>query len=78
MHTKIVVYTTPSCPHCTSAKRFFRERGIPFKEYDVSKDQRAADMMVKKSKQMGVPVIEVGNQIVVGFDRSKLNRLLNV
>lgn len=78
MHKKIVVYSTPSCPHCSSAKRYFKELGIEFKEYDVSKNQSAAEKMVKKTGQMGVPVIEIGNQIVVGFNRNRIDKMLNL
>jgi len=78
MHKKIVIYSTPSCPHCTSAKRYFKELGIPFKNYDVSKDRSAAEKMVKKTGQMGVPVIEIGNQLMVGFNRGRIDRMLGV
>ncbi|MCK5737461.1 MAG: glutathione S-transferase N-terminal domain-containing protein, partial [Spirochaetaceae bacterium] len=52
----ITIYTTPSCGYCTVAKNYFKENRVPFTEYDVSRDQRRADEMVKKSGQMGVPV----------------------
>lgn len=77
-HTKITVYSTPTCPHCKRAKRFFKELGLNFKDYDVSKDKRAAEKMVKKTGQMGVPVIEIGNKAMVGFDQNKIKRLLGV
>ncbi|HPE40439.1 MAG TPA: glutaredoxin family protein [Bacteroidales bacterium] len=78
MHKRIVIYSTPSCPHCTSAKRYFKELGIPFKIYDVSKDRNAAEKMVKKTGQMGVPVIEIGNQVMVGFNRDRIDKMLDV
>ncbi|ABR30419.1 glutaredoxin [Thermosipho melanesiensis] len=77
-HVKIVIYTTPTCPYCRKAKQYFKQLGFKFKEYDVSKDQKAAERMYKKSKQLGVPVIEIGNQVIVGFDKAKIDRLLNV
>jgi len=76
--TKIIVYSTPSCPHCTSAKKYFKELGFSFKDIDVSKDQRAADLMVKKTHQMGVPVIEIGNQIIIGFDKQRIKKVLEI
>jgi len=76
MEKKITIYTTPSCPYCTTAKQYFRQMGLSFQEKDVSKDQRAAQMMVQKTGQMGVPVIEIGSDYVVGFDKAKINRYL--
>lgn len=75
---KIIVYSTPSCPWCNAVKRYFRERGIRFYDVDVSKDRKAAEEMVRKSGQMGVPVIDINGHIVVGFDRNKIDRLLGL
>jgi glutaredoxin-like YruB-family protein len=75
---KIKIYSTPACPHCKAAKNYFKSLGIPFEDVDVSKDQREAEKMVQKTHQYGVPVIEVGNQIVIGFDRNKIDRILGV
>lgn len=77
-HTKITIYSTPSCPHCKRAKRYFKELGLQFKDYDVSKDKRAAEKMIKKTGQMGVPVIEIGSKTIVGFDQNKIKRLLGI
>jgi len=77
-HIKIAIYTTSRCPWCKKAKRYFKELGIPFKEYNVEKDQKAAERMVRKTGQMGVPVIEIGNQTIVGFDKTKIERLLGI
>ncbi|HPZ18665.1 MAG TPA: Uxx-star family glutaredoxin-like (seleno)protein, partial [Fervidobacterium sp.] len=63
---RIKIYTTPTCPWCKKAKEYFKQRGLSYTEIDVSKDQRAAEEMVRKSGQMGVPVIEIGSQIIVG------------
>lgn len=75
---RVIVYSTPSCPWCNAAKRYFRERGIRFYDVDVSKDRKAAEEMVRKSGQMGVPVIDINGHIVVGFDRAKIDRLLGL
>jgi len=60
------------------AKKYLRQRGIRFKDVDVSRDPAAARDMVRRSKQQGVPVIDVGGKIIVGFDRPKLDRLLGI
>ncbi len=77
-HVKIKIYTTPTCPWCRRAKEYFKQMGLPFTELDVSKDPRAAEEMVRKSGQMGVPVIEIGSNIIVGFDKAKIDRLLGI
>jgi glutaredoxin-like YruB-family protein len=75
---KVKIYSTPACPHCKAAKNYFKSLGIPFEDVDVSRDQREAERMVQKTHQYGVPVIELGNQIVIGFDRNKIDRILGV
>jgi len=72
----VTVYTTPTCPYCHRVKDFLNQRGVGFTEYDVSVDRAAADEMIGKSGQMGVPVIIVDDQVVVGFDRARLEQLL--
>ncbi len=72
----VVVYTTPTCPYCTQAKAFLAQRGVRFVEKDVSRDPVAAQEMIRLSKQRGVPVITVDGQVVVGFDRGRLEQLL--
>ena len=74
---EVKIYTTPTCGYCQMAKKYLTERGIKFIEYDVSKDQTAADEMVNLSGQMGVPVIVVDGKIVIGFDRPKLEQLIS-
>ncbi len=72
----ISIYTTPTCGYCTVAKKYFRDNRIPFTEYDVSKDKRRAEEMVKKSGQMGVPVIDINGHIIVGFNKNEIERSL--
>lgn len=74
---EVEVYTTRACPYCTMAKEFLSQRGVPFKEYDVAADSQAAYRMIRLSGQRGVPVITVGDQVVVGFDRPRLEQLLS-
>lgn len=72
----VVIYTTPSCGFCQLAKSYFREKNIDFTEYDVSRDQAKAEEMVRKSGQFGVPVIEINGKLIVGFNRSEIEKAL--
>jgi glutaredoxin 3 len=72
----ITLYSTPSCTYCRKAKDYFRENNVPFSEYDVSRDQRRADEMVRKSGQMGVPVIDINGRIIVGFNQPEIDKAL--
>jgi glutaredoxin 3 len=72
----ITVYSTPSCGYCNKAKAYFRGKRIAFTEIDVSRDQRKAEEMVRKSGQMGVPVIDIHGKIIVGFNESEIERAL--
>lgn len=78
MAKSVIVYGTPTCPWCIRAKQFLKENKITFLDQDVSVDQALADQMVKKSGQMGVPVLDIDGQIVVGFDQGKIKQLLNL
>ncbi|MCX8025672.1 MAG: glutaredoxin family protein [Thermanaerothrix sp.] len=75
---RVIVFSTPNCPFCNMAKRYLRERGIKFRDVDVSRDAAAARDMVRRSGQQGVPVIDINGQIVIGFDRPKIDRLLGL
>lgn len=75
---KVIMFTTPSCSFCNSAKRYFREKNIKFKEVDVSRDHKAAQDMQRRAGTTGVPVILVNNRPIVGFDKPKINRMLNI
>lgn len=75
---RVIVFSTPSCTYCNMAKKYFREKGVKFKDVDVSKDMAAARDMVRRSGQQGVPVIDIGGKIVVGFDRPKINKYLEI
>lgn len=77
-YPRIILFTTPTCSYCRVAKKYLRERGVPFKDVDVSKDPIAARDMVRRSGQQGVPVIDIGGKIVVGFDRPKIDQLLGL
>lgn len=72
----ITLYTTPTCSFCKKAKKFFKDNRIPFREYDIAKDQRRADEMVRKSGQMGVPVIDIHGRVIVGFNEPEIAKAL--
>ncbi|MCF7929034.1 MAG: glutathione S-transferase N-terminal domain-containing protein [Spirochaetales bacterium] len=72
----VSLYTTPTCSYCRKAKQYFRENRISFKEYNVAKDLRRADEMMKKSGQMGVPVIDIHGKVIVGFNQSEIEKAL--
>ena len=74
----VKVYSTPSCPWCHKAKEFLTEKKIPFKDIDVASDAAARNYMIKKSGQMGVPVIEIDGAMIVGFDRPAISKKLGI
>jgi glutaredoxin 3 len=73
----VVVYTAPACGFCHQVKAYLRQRGIPFTEHDVSRDRAAAMQMIQLSGQQGVPVVVIDGQVVVGFDRPRIDQLLS-
>jgi glutaredoxin-like YruB-family protein len=75
---RVIVFSTPTCSFCNMAKKYFRERGIRFKDVDVSRDSAAARDMLRRSGQSGVPVIDINGKIVVGFDRPKIDKYLGL
>ncbi|MCL4829798.1 MAG: NrdH-redoxin [Caldilinea sp.] len=75
---KVIVFSTPTCSFCNAAKSYFRQKGVKFRDVDVSKDAAAARDMVRRSGQQGVPVIDIGGKLVIGFDRPKINQLLGI
>lgn len=74
---KVTIYTTPTCVYCKMSKAFFKEHNIAYEEKDVLSDIKAREEMVQKSGQLGVPVIDIDGQIVIGFDQETLKELLN-
>jgi glutaredoxin 3 len=75
---KVKIYTTPTCVYCKMAKEFFRNNGVGYEEFDVVSDLKAREEMVAKSHQLGVPVIDIDGEIIVGFDRDHLARALGI
>lgn len=74
----IKVFSTPTCPYCVTLKEFLKQKGFQFEDIDVSKDEKSLEEMVKKSSQMGVPVVDIDGQIVIGFDKRKIVELLKI
>ena len=74
---KVVIYSTPTCPYCKRAKDYFTQKGIPYTDYNVAEDREKTKEMIQKSKQMGVPVIIVDGEVLVGFNQAKLDSLLS-
>jgi glutaredoxin 3 len=72
----VKVYSTPTCPYCRMAKSFLEEHAVTFDNVDVSIDAAGRDEMMKRSGQMGVPVIDVDGEIVIGFDKERLESLV--
>ncbi|MCD4671893.1 MAG: glutathione S-transferase N-terminal domain-containing protein [Anaerolineaceae bacterium] len=75
---RVILFSTPSCSFCRTAKRYLKQQKIKFREVDVSRDQSAARDMVRRSGQSGVPVIDIGGKIIVGFNRPKIDKLLGI
>jgi glutaredoxin-like YruB-family protein len=75
---KIKIYSAPNCPWCQLAKEFLSEHQIPFEDIDVSQNEAALNEMISKTNQMGVPVIDIDGQIIIGFDKNRLMELLNL
>jgi len=74
--SKVLVFSTSSCSWCRRAKRYLKERGVPFKEINVERDADAAREIVRKTGQTGVPVIKIGSRWIVGFDKEQIDREL--
>ncbi len=74
----VTVYSTPTCPYCKLAKKFLTEHDVKFTDIDVSEDGAKAQEMIKKTGQMGVPVVEIGDEIIIGYDEKKLRKALKI
>ena len=78
MDKKVKVYSTTTCPFCIRVKQFLKENNIAFEDIDVGGNQVAAEEMIKKSGQMGVPVIDINGEIIIGFDKDKIKQALEL
>lgn len=78
MATSVKIYTTPTCMYCKMAKEFFQEHNVAYEEHDVTTDEAARNLMIEKTGQMGVPVIDIDGEYVVGYDKDRLSALLTI
>ena len=74
----VKVYSTPTCPYCIKVKQFLDKSGVEYENIDVSGDQDKAQEMITKSGQMGVPVVDIEGDIIVGFDKDKISEALGL
>ena len=74
----VKVYSTPTCPYCVALKNFLKENNIDFEDIDVSQDDKAREEIIKKTGQMGVPIVDIDGEIIIGFDKEKISRLLKI
>ncbi len=73
----VIIYSTPTCGYCNIAKDYFRKNNINYQDYNVAVDIKKAEEMVKKSGQMGVPVIDINGKIIVGFNQSEIEKAIH-
>ena len=74
----VKIYSTPTCAYCKKAKEFFQQNNVKYEDIDVARDEAQAKEMVEKSGQMGVPVIDIDGQIIIGFDREAIKKALHL
>lgn len=78
MSKTVKIYSTSTCPYCVRAKQFLKENNVSFEDIDVSTDTQKAQEMIRKSGQMGVPVLDIEGEIIVGFDKEKIKNALGL
>lgn len=75
---KVRVFSTKMCPYCLTLKEFLKEKNIEFEDIDVAENAEARKEMIEKSGQMAVPIVEIDGEIIIGFDKEKISKLLNI
>ena len=75
---QVLIYSTPTCPYCKMAKEYLKDQKIDFTDIDVATNAQKAQEMIEKSGQMGVPVLDIDGEIVIGFDQKKISSLLDI
>ena len=75
---EVTIYSTPTCVYCNAAKTYFKEKGIEYTEYNVAADATKRKEMIDKSGQMGVPVIFIDSEMIVGFNQPRIKQLLGI
>ncbi|MDI6717850.1 MAG: glutaredoxin domain-containing protein [Patescibacteria group bacterium] len=74
----VTIYSTPTCPYCEMAKKYFKENNIQYQNFDVSVNENAAREMLEKTHQMGVPVIDIDGAIIIGFNKPEIEKALGL
>ena len=74
----VKIYSTPTCVYCKTLKEYLTKHEVKFENIDVSKDEKELDTMIKASGQMGVPVVDIDGEIIIGFDKQKIDELLKI
>lgn len=74
----VKIYSTPYCPYCVTLKQYLKDHGIEFTDVDVALDENERADMIKKTGQIGVPVVEIDGTVVIGFDKEKIDALLQI
>jgi glutaredoxin-like YruB-family protein len=74
----VKIYSTPTCVYCKTLKGYFKKNAIEFEDIDISKDEKQLQKMIKDSGQMGVPVVDIDGEIIIGFDKTKIDKLLKI
>lgn len=75
---RIIVFSSPACGWCRKVKSYLKEKGFRYRDVDISKDPKAAQDVVRKTGQTGVPVILINNRPIVGFNKPEIDRILNI
>ncbi len=75
---KVKIYSTPTCTYCVILKKYLEEKGVEYEDVDVSANEEEQKKMIEKTGQMGVPVVEIGDEVIVGFDKRKIDELLEL
>lgn len=76
--TNVTIYSTPTCVYCNMAKNFFKSNNVAYTEHNVASDLDKRKEMIDKTGQMGVPVIDTGSEVIIGFDENKLRAVLGI
>lgn len=74
----VKIYSTPTCVYCKTLKGYLKKNQIEFEDIDVSKDEKQLQKMIKDSGQMGVPVLDIDGEVIIGFDKEKVDKLLKI
>ena len=74
----VIIYSTPTCVYCKTLKEYLSSKNIPYKEVDVSENEKELEKMVAISGQMGVPVVDIDGDVVIGFDKQRIDELLKI